>query len=1409
MLLLWPLAGLAQTTDDDEGFLTELIQDNLSGDARVVDIVGFAGALSSEATIERLTVADEDGVWLTVEDIVLSWNRRALLRGAIDVSELRAARIILARAPISQDSGPAPEAAPFSLPELPVSVSLDALDIAEIIIADAFLGDEIRVSLTGQAQLAGGEGAANIVATRLGETLGVFEINGSYINETRFLDLLVKLEEGADGIAASLLDLPGRPAVALSVAGAAPLDDFAADIALATDGTDRLAGRFALAQVAGDQTISLDVSGDVSPLFATQYKGFFGDDASLIAEIVRAESGRIAVPQLTLNAGRVALNGRLVIDAQGWPEVIDLRGGITPQGSAPVLLPLTGPQTFVDGMDIVVAYDGGVSDEWQADISVAGLTRPGLVIETLGLQGGGLLRSGTGAQVGAVTVNLDYGATGVTLQDTGAAEAFGDTLTGELVAARLEGETTNLSRFTLSGAGLDARLSGTIAGPDAGFQADLAFAAGIAGLDRFSTLIGQDLGGAAQVDADIVVVPADGSFDVTLRGQTTDLSVGIAQADAVLAGRGQIEARAVRDTDGTRLEQLSVTTDAARLQAAADLTNTGADGQIDLRLSDLGLVLAGVSGPATLRGDIAQDAQGAIDFGLSGTAPAANFATQGTMTPSQPTPLITAEIVATLSDIGRYAAVIGQPVSGAVTLAGGGTLQADLSTLDVEFTGRSDDLVTGIAQIDPLLAGNGTFAAQVSRDAQTVLEITDLSLAFPQMSLSGDAGLGVNEQASADLRFRIADAGLIAPSLAGPVTVEVKASPAPDNATAVTARALGAGVDIAADVVVAAAAQNREITGELQASVADLAAYADLVGQPIAGAIDLRASGALQPDLTGFDAQLNLRSTDLAAGIPTLDPLLAGDGQINATVGLADGVLAVRTLEVSTREVFIVGALNGAAGLGQGRFNASLRDVGVLTDQISGPIRATGAASLDEAGNWGVDANATGPGGLQAQIVGQIAQTGDLALDIDGSAPLALANTAIDPRRLSGLANFDLNVNGPPALASLGGQVTFSNGRLAAPNLGQALTDIGGRIALANGVAQIDLTTRVEGGGGIAINGPVGLTGTNQADIAVTLDRVVLQDPELYATTVAGRISLVGPLQGGARISGELELGQTDIQVPSSAISSLGSLPEVRHVNAPADVRRTLARAGVFETDENGTSGRGGGRAFPLDIVINAPSRIFIRGRGLDAELGGRLTIGGTSSEVIPTGRFELVRGRLDILQQRFQLSEGTATLQGDFEPFLRLVAQTETSNGTIVSIVVEGPAGTPEVSFNSIPELPQDEVLAQLIFGRDLESISPLQAIQLAAAVSTLAGRGGGALDRLREGIGLDDFDVTTDDEGNAAVRAGAYLSENVYTDVIVTSEGDTEINLNLDITSEIIAKGSVNQDGETSIGLFFERDY
>ena len=134
----------------------------------------------------------------------------------------------------------------------------------------------------------------------------------------------------------------------------------------------------------------------------------------------------------------------------------------------------------------------------------------------------------------------------------------------------------------------------------------------------------------------------------------------------------------------------------------------------------------------------------------------------------------------------------------------------------------------------------------------------------------------------------------------------------------------------------------------------------------------------------------------------------------------------------------------------------------------------------------------------------------------------------------------------------------------------------------------------------------------------------------------------------------------------------------------------------------------------------------------------------------------------------------------------------------------------SPEITFVSEPDLPGDAVLARLLFGRDISKISAFQAVQLASAVATLAGRGGtGIIERLRQGFGFDDLDLTTNGEGATSVRIGKYINENAYTDVEIDSEGHSRINLNLDLSPTTVLRGQVGSDGNTGIGLYFERDY
>ena len=161
---LLPLPALAQQSDRD--YLTAFLEDNLSGVGRQVVITGFAGALSSQARLTELTIADDAGVWLTLRDVVLDWNRAALFSGNVSINELTAAEIIVARPPLADISGPTPEAGTFTLPDLPVSVQINRIAAQKITLGPEVLGQAVEGRFEAALQLSGGQGSADLLLER-------------------------------------------------------------------------------------------------------------------------------------------------------------------------------------------------------------------------------------------------------------------------------------------------------------------------------------------------------------------------------------------------------------------------------------------------------------------------------------------------------------------------------------------------------------------------------------------------------------------------------------------------------------------------------------------------------------------------------------------------------------------------------------------------------------------------------------------------------------------------------------------------------------------------------------------------------------------------------------------------------------------------------------------------------------------------------------------------------------------------------------------------------------------------------------------------------------------------------------------------------------------------------------------
>lgn len=1244
LYLFLPAVAFAQSGNADRDFLTALIEDNLSGAGRDVRISGFAGALSSRATLDEMTIADADGVWLTMRGVVLDWSRSALLSGRIEVRELTAEEIIIPRLPNSGETTPSPEATVFSLPDLPVSVNIGKLQVTRVALGAALFGQAAEVSLFGSIGLAGGAGKADISVTRTDGARGALTLVAGYQNEARQLDLNMQLSEGADGIVANLINLPGRPEIALSVTGSAPLENFTADVQLATDGQERLAGTvsFAARPVAGEaegdvlQVFSADIGGDIAPVFAPAYRPFFGSEIRLVAAGQRDASGRLRLDTFRLTAQAIDLEGKLSVAPDGWPESLSLTGRIESADKQPVILPLTGPETSVGTMGLSITYDISKSDGWTGLLMLDQLQRDGIALGSAQLVGGGRILRGEGVAVGRVTADFDFVADGIDLDNADLMQALGENITGAASVRWVETQPLKISELRINGDDYALTANAVVMGLSSGFQTTGDARVTASDLGRFSGVAGRPLAGDATVDVAGTGTPLGGSFDLAIDVAGQGLGIGQAEVDRLLAGQSNLSIKARRDETGTYLERLHI--DATALTATAS---------------------------GTLRTDSS-----------------------------------TLAFKAALADVG----VVTDALGGAVTLDGTAVQSGQVWTVKTAMTAPGD--------------------------------------------------------ASADL-----------------------------DATLTT----GAGGVV--------------VSGNLDAVVANIAPYSSLAKRKLGGAVKLTLTGGAELAGQSFNVDADLTGQDLTIGQPDVDRLLRGDSVVSLVASGKDGALDIAAFDVKTPE--ITASANGAvaADASDIRFEARLRDIGLFTSDFSGQLVAQGRIG-QQSGRWIVDTSAEGPGGTTARVSGSFA--GDMRqadLDIAGQAPLALANRFIRPRTADGVARFDLSVNGPLSLSSVSGTVATDGGRLSAPTLRMALTDMNAQIALSGGSARISVTSPVDTGGQVTVSGAMSLSAPFNADLAIELAGVGLIDPALYKTTVDGRIAVVGPLTGGASISGALDLGQVDVQIPSTGFGPSGEIPEIEHLGESTASKRTRARAGLL--GQTGQSADGAAEAFPVDLLIRAPNKIFIRGRGLDAELGGRLRLTGTTAALVPQGRFDLIRGRLDILGKRLVLSEGYAQLLGQFSPYLRLVAETDTGDVT-VRIVIEGTADAPDISFLSSPDLPQDEVLARLLFGRGLSQISPLQAAQLAAAVGTLAGKGGvGIIGKLREGFGLDDFDVTTDEAGNVGLRAGKYLTEKIYTDVTVGADGTSEINLNLTITPSITAKGALGSDGNSGIGVFFERDY
>ena len=458
-----------------------------------------------------------------------------------------------------------------------------------------------------------------------------------------------------------------------------------------------------------------------------------------------------------------------------------------------------------------------------------------------------------------------------------------------------------------------------------------------------------------------------------------------------------------------------------------------------------------------------------------------------------------------------------------------------------------------------------------------------------------------------------------------------------------------------------------------------------------------------------------------------------------------------------------------------------------------------------------IDAGAAGQVVLTAQLPAGFGASARIAATAEGRLDLGVLTApflAAGADRVSGGLRLALRAEGTRAAPRLAGEARLEGVGYRNDVTGLRLTDIVGVIRGEGERLRLEgIEARIPGSGTIALAGTVSPFAAGlPADLRLTARKARPAIGEFGTVEFDADLTLRGPALGAGLLAGEVRIARADIRVPESLPTQVPSLAPIRYIGTPPP--------GV----ELPASPRPAGAGLPplgLALRILAPDEIFIRGRGIDVELGGEITLGGTLAAPRPSGGFRLRRGQLDILARRLEFKRGTIAFRaGSFEPELDLLAQAVT-RGYTISVAVEGSPSAPNITLTSSPELPQDEVMAQLLFNRTTSNLSPFEIAQIAQAIGQLTGIGGGfdPLGKARALLGLDRLGVGSAAEGQtgAALEAGKYVAPGVYVGVRQGMQGgQTGVNVQLELAPTLKLEGqTATGPAGDRLGITWEYEY
>ena len=421
----------------------------------------------------------------------------------------------------------------------------------------------------------------------------------------------------------------------------------------------------------------------------------------------------------------------------------------------------------------------------------------------------------------------------------------------------------------------------------------------------------------------------------------------------------------------------------------------------------------------------------------------------------------------------------------------------------------------------------------------------------------------------------------------------------------------------------------------------------------------------------------------------------------------------------------------------------------------------------------------------------------DATIDIRGKLARLWQMVPVADLRLLGDLDGKVRVSGTLEAIKIGGNIKVAQGKFEDPVNGVLLRDLGLNVDLDGSVAGEKLSGGVKiasqigdgMGGTLTIKGQTPLD-ASALDIAVKINKLKPLRRNDVRISLSGDVKVAGSATD-PRISGTIVVDDGAVQLENvqGGAASVTTLPI-----KTADQLKAEEEAAKVQANKNQPSNGKNN----INLAIKSPGRFLIDGYGLTSAWQTDLKIAGPLTAPLISGEVSCVKGNLDFLNKNFIMEKGIVTLAGGdvANPLLDMFL-TNTTNDFTSHIRITGTVKKLKLTLSSEPEMPQDDVLAHILFGRNANELGRYEALQLAAAVAKMGAGLGSGLNNPRQVLGVDVMRVKSGGEKDSsdnsgvsgmALETGKYINDSLYVGIEQgAKEGSTAGIIQLEITPKI----------------------